>query len=200
MTLPNKCLGTHVALKWPEARVDGKVLLEVVFAVDSKKVLPTQRTDERLRKELKEDKERWLEEKSKLDENIRTLKKSEEERRRLGGDVERLEVELTKMTQIKENNTTLSTELERIRDEKRILEADIHNIKEELKIKSVLEEDNLCLSSELKSMSEENHKMKSENERLENMATAHSRELEVNHSKEAKLLKEEKQRVEEERY
>lgn len=142
----------------------------------------------------------WHQEKCKLDEEIRSLRKTEEERLRLGGDVERLETELTKMTQIHENNTTLTLELDKVKKERETLCSDTKRLEEELTEKIKLEEDNVRLSSNLKSYTEEKNKLTIDLQRLETETADRVKILENDNVKvndEVKALKEEKTRIEE---
>ncbi|XP_045608788.1 CAP-Gly domain-containing linker protein 1 isoform X4 [Procambarus clarkii] len=152
--------------------------------------------------DLRKQKDELLEEKCKMEEEIRSLRKCEEERSRLGGDVQRLEAELTKMMQIQESNTTLTSQLEKLKAEKAELVSSTKVKEEQLILKKQLEEDNIRLNSSIKSCTEEKNKLMIDIQRLEAETACRLKDIESEYNRvkdTVQVLQEEKKMREEEK-
>ncbi|XP_064090072.1 CAP-Gly domain-containing linker protein 1-like isoform X4 [Macrobrachium nipponense] len=115
---------------------------------------------------LEAENSKLLKEKSILEGEVQGLKKSEEEKARLGGDIQKLELELTKMTQLQETNTRLMNDIDKLEGDKTSLSSKLETLEKELKAKGQVEEENKKLTSTVKASEEEKLKLNEEVKKL----------------------------------
>ncbi|XP_066973407.1 CAP-Gly domain-containing linker protein 1-like isoform X3 [Macrobrachium rosenbergii] len=116
---------------------------------------------------LEAENSKLLKEKSILEGEVQGLKKSEEEKARLGGDIQKLELELTKMTQLQETNTRLMNDIDKLEGDKTSLSSKLETLEKELKARGQVEEENKKLTSTLKASEEEKLKLNEEVKKLD---------------------------------